>query len=73
MDIYAEIKVLEAQKLEIQKEQQENNVFANSESILAQIDDLKKKLESASRVDSKRIQQQINELTNEKNKLLREM
>jgi chromosome segregation ATPase len=40
---------------------------------LAQIDDLKKKLESASRVDSKRIQQQINELTNEKSKLLREM
>jgi predicted nucleic acid-binding Zn-ribbon protein len=34
---------------------------------------LKKKLESANRVDSKRIQQQITDLTNEKNKLLREM
>jgi hypothetical protein len=30
-------------------------------------------LESASRVDSKRIQHQINELTNEKNKMVREM
>ena len=40
---------------------------------MAQIDDLKKKLESASRVDSKRIQQQINDLTNEKNKMVREM
>jgi len=30
-------------------------------------------LESASRVDSKRIQQQINDLTNEKNKMVREM
>jgi hypothetical protein len=35
MDLYAEIKALEAQKLELQKENQENNVFANSEAILA--------------------------------------
>ena len=55
MDLYAEIKGLEAQKLELQKEHQENNVFANSEALLEQIEDLKKKLESASRVDSKRI------------------
>lgn len=48
-------------------------MFANSEAILAQIDELKKKLEDANRVESKRIQQQINELTNEKNKILREM
>jgi len=64
---------LEAQKLELQKENQENNVFANSEALMVQIDDLKKRLETASRVDSKRLQQQITDLTNEKNKMIREM
>lgn len=73
MDLYAEIKSFEAQKLDLHKEHQETNVFANSEALLAQIEELKKKLESASRVDSKRIQQQITDLTNEKNKVIREM
>ena len=67
MDLYAEIKTFEQQKIELQREHQETNVFANSEALLAQIEDLKKKLESASRVDSKRIQQQITELTSRRN------
>ena len=38
-----------------------------------QIEDLQKKLDSASRVDSRRIQQQITDLQNEKNKVLKEL
>ena len=36
-----------------------------------QIEDLQNKLDSASRVDSRRIQQQITDLQNEKNKVLK--
>ena len=39
----------------------------------AQIDELKKKLETVSRQESKRIQQQITDLTNEKNRFTREI
>ncbi len=38
-----------------------------------QIDDLKRKLETVSRQESKRIQQQITDLTNEKNRFAREL
>ena len=37
------------------------------------IEDLRKQLDQANRVESKRIQQQITDLQNEKNKVMREM
>lgn len=55
IDIYAEIKQLENQKSELIKENAQNNFFNNSEQITNQIDELKKRLESANRIESKRI------------------
>lgn len=73
MEIYAEIKNFENQKQDLIKEHQNSNVLSNSEAILNQIEELQKKLDGANRVESKRIQQQITELQNEKNKVLREL
>ena len=73
MDIYVEIKGFESRKQELIKENQESNILSNSEQIMNKIEDLRKQLDQANRVESKRIQQQITDLQNEKNKVMREM
>jgi len=55
------------------KEHANNNFYNNSEQIISQINDLKEKLASATRTQSKIYLQQINELQSEKNKVLKEM
>lgn len=50
IEIYAEIKQLETQRQELLKDHAQNNFFNNSEQILNQIEELKEKLKSATRV-----------------------